>query len=201
MQHLNLYSQLDRAVEPPFSARQQLLLVAVVSVVMVAVAMGLAVAKGVDASAQKKLVVEQQAVEYELNSLKAKKANLENNPALDSEIVSLMSEVKFRRRLLDTIDPEKNVLEKGFSDHFAGLARQHIDGLWFTEIQLRKGGGELALMGRTRAPEYVPQFLQKLAKEEVFAGHHFRVLRMSVPAERKDLLDFELRAQEVDQLR
>ena len=57
----------------------------------------------------------------------------------------------------------------------------------------------MALLGQTKQPEYVPQYLQKLSREAVFAGHHFRVLRMHVPSERRDLHSFELRAKEVGQ--
>lgn len=197
MQHLNLYSQLDRDVAPLFSARQQLQLLAVVCVLMIATSIGLSVSKNTSEIELSQLVAEQKAVEAELAVLKAEKKRLEQHSVLDNEIAGLQHEVKFRRRLLASIDPDKTFLKKGFADHLSGLARQHIDGMWFTDIQLQQGGQQLALMGRTRAPEYVPQFLQKLSSEEIFSGHQFRVLRMNVPAERKDLLDFELRANEV----
>lgn len=198
MQHLNLFSQLDREVEPLFSARQQLQLVAVVGVVMVVIAVFLAVGKSAIQSELDTISAEQKAVETQLKSLQTKKAGLEHNPALDSDIASLQREVKFRRRLLAAIDPEKKPLQQGFADHLSGLARQHIDGMWFTEIHLQQGGQQLALMGRTRAPEYVPRFLQKLSGEEAFAGHQFRVFKMSVAEEREGQLYFELRANEMD---
>ena len=91
-------------------------------------------------------------------------------------------------------------MENGFADHLQGLARQQIDGMWFTEIQLQNGGQQLALIGQTRRPEYVPRYVQKLTAEDIFIGHQFRVFRMSVPADKKNIFEFELRSKEIDAL-
>ncbi len=197
MQHLNLYDQLDKYVEPAFSARQQLRAVFAVSAVMILVAITLWLGQIGLQSELESLQQEQQAVAAELERQKAEKARLENDPELDREIERLKRNVEFRQRLLANIAPEGKMLEKGFADHLSGLARQTMDGLWFTEIQLQSGGQEMALLGRTRDPAFLPKYLQKLSGENVFAGHNFRVFRMNVPTERKDLLDFELRAREV----
>ncbi len=199
MQHLNFYSQLDRRVEPPFAARLQLRLVAAVIVVMAAIYGVLLLGAGGTSAKLEALTAEQQALAGELNRLQAEKAQRENTPELDRAIAGLKREVQFRRRLMNTIRPGESAAGDGFAEHLAGLARQHIDGLWFTEIELRRGGEQMALLGQTRAPEYVPQYLQRLSRENVFAGHRFRVLRMHVPEERKDLHAFELRARDVGQ--
>ena len=73
-------------------------------------------------------------------------------------------------------------------------ARQHIDGLWFTRISLRGGGDRLALAGKVREPEYLPQYLQKLAKEQVFAGQQFDVLRLTKAEQAGAALEFEVSA-------
>lgn len=197
MQHLNLYSQLDKQVEPLLSARQQAHYLGMVAVLMVVICVLLWFSGSRLDNQLQSVSAEQTAISEQLAAAKAKKARLENNPQLDQSIASLEREVNFRRRLLDTIAPQGASPGKGFAEHLSGLARQHIDGLWFTEIQLQDGGHQMALLGQTRQPEYVPQYLQKLADEEVFAGHRFRVLRMHVPDERRDLHNFELRAKEV----
>lgn len=197
MQHLNLYSQIDRYVEPPFSARQLLRLSGGALVIMVAIYVMLLLAGGGLKKELNNLAQEQKSVEQQLAQLKARKSELENNPELDQEIALLQRNVDFRKRLLGTIDPEGSGSAKGFAEHLSGLARQHIDGMWFTEIQLHQGGQQMALLGETRVPAYVPQYLQKLATEPVFEGHRFRVLRMHTPEERRNLHSFELRAKDV----
>lgn len=197
MQHLNLYSQLDHHVEPPLSARQQVRLLGGGAALMVVVYLGLWFTHGQKADQFDQLDAQQKAVSEQLAAAKARKAQLENNPELDQAIARLESDVQFRRHLLDTLAPKGIDLSQGFAEHLSGLARQHIDGLWFTEIQLQQGGNQMALLGQTRQPEFVPQYLQKLSEEHVFAGHRFRVLRMHVPEGKRGLHNFELRAKEV----
>ncbi len=197
MQHLNLYGQLDRAVEPPFSGRQVTWATAACVVVMLIVYAVLSVSNYALQNELKALQQQQADVAKALSALKERKSILEQDNSLDLNIARLQGDIKFRQRLLGSIDPNSAVMDDGFADHLSGLARQYIDGLWFTEIQLLEGGQELALLGRTRAPEYVPQYLQKLAGEKVFKGHQFRIFRMSTPEEQKNLLAFELRAKEI----
>lgn len=197
MQHLNLYSQLEQRVELLLSARQQAQWLGAIAALMILICLLLWFSLSRQEGQLATLNAEQNQISEQLAAAKAKKARLENNPELDQSIAALEREVSFRRRLLNTIEPQGESVSNGFAEHLAGLARQHIDGLWFTEIQLQQGGQQMALLGQTRQPEYVPQYLQKLSGEEVFAGHRFRVLRMHVPKERRDLHNFELRAKEV----
>ncbi|WP_101758874.1 hypothetical protein [Oceanicoccus sp. KOV_DT_Chl] len=194
MQHLNFYSQLDRAVEPALSARQQVWLLAALVVVMLVSYVALAVSSNGLQNEREQLQRQQASIADTLTVLQARKAKLERESKVDGEIALLQSDIQFRRELLANIDPNSAVLEKGFADHLSGLGRQHIDGMWFTEIQLHNGGRQLALLGQTKAPELVPRYIQKLAHESVFSGHEFRVFRLKVPKQQKHLLEFELRA-------
>lgn len=197
MQHLNLYSELDRVVEPPFSGRQQLWIVCAVFVVMMLAYGVLLIGSQLMESELAELAARQQTMTEQLDTLKAKKYKLERENNLDGEIASLQNDIQFRRQLLASIDPPNSEqVEAGFASHLEGLARQNIDGMWLTEIQLQQGGQQLALMGRTRAPEFVPRYLQNLATETIFSGRQFRVFKMNIPEGENNLLDFELRATE-----
>ena len=199
MQHLNFYTQLERVEEPLFSARQQLQLVVVLFAIMLLVTIGLTISENSLSSQLEAAQAEEQGLANEVELLNAERTRQQNNPELDNALASLQREVSFRQRMLENITPDDNTAERGFARHFGSLARQHIDGMWFTEIQLRAGGNELALVGKTQQPEFVPRYLQKLSGEGVFEGHHFRVLRMHTPTDSNGVLDFELRAKEVDQ--
>ena len=200
MQHLNLYSQIEREVEPPFSARVQLRLLGAAAGVMIAVYLVLLLGTGSTKSELEKVRAQQQSVSAQLAKLQSEKARLQNNPALDAEIAGLERDLAFRQRLLSKVRPGSGVSSNGFAEQLSGLARQHIDGMWFTEIQLHQGGSQMTLMGETREPEYVPRYLQKLASEPVFQGLNFRVFRMYVPEDHKNLHSFELRARDVGEL-
>ena len=197
MQRLNLYSQLDHITEPPFSARQQSRVLMVVIVLMLLVYGGLLL-RGQGHQAELQQAQQQQAnVQAALDTLNAEKARQLNNTALDDEIAKLTREISFRRRLLATVEPESQADAGGFTGHMQGLARQHIDGVWFTSIELLEGGSELAIAGQTRLPELVPRYIRRLADERVFHGHQFKIFRLYTPEEDGSALNFELRANEL----
>lgn len=199
MQHLNLYTQLDRATEPPFSARQQVTIVGLAIVLMLIVFVVSVVDKNSAANELQRLQAEQELIDQSVQELQNQKTRLEKNEALDKKIATLENEINFRYQLLESIGTGDKSAKGGFSTHLQSLARQHVDGMWFTEIRLLEGGNELALSGQTRRPEFVPRYLQKLSSEAAFTGHQFRVLRLNTPTDRNDVLDFELRANEVGQ--
>lgn len=196
MQHLNFCSQLERTVEPPLSARQQLIFVVLLTVVLIVAYGGLSISAGGLMEQRNQLQAEQAALADTVANLQARKTKLEQASTVEREVAILKEDITFRRNLLANIDPNSAVLERGFAEHLAGLARQNIQGMWFTEIQLRQGGQELALKGQTRKPEFVPRYIRKLVHEPVFSGHEFRVFRLNVPEQKQHLLEFELRAQE-----
>lgn len=194
MQHINLFSQLDRQVEPSFSASHQLKALAVLVVVLLLSYFALLFSSD---SLDEELMLakkEQQAVTAERDALKTQVIKLQQDESLVSEIATLERGVIFRREMLASIDPDEDVKAKDFSEHLSGLARQHIKGLWFTHIQLHKNGRQMVLQGRTQQPEFLPRFLKKLSNEPVFAGQSFKVLKMNVPEKWQGALNFEVRS-------
>jgi hypothetical protein len=197
MQHLNLYSQVEQKVEPPFSARHQLVALAVLAAFMLLLYGWLSFDSRSLQKQYDELAQNQKIVSAELGQLEAKKIRLTNSSNVDEKISQLKANINFRRQLLSTVNTDSNIMESGFAAHLQGLARQHVEGMWFNEIHLQKSGKALSLSGKTLKPEYVPRYIQKLAQEEVFQGHRFRVFRMSMPEQEQHLLQFELRAAEV----
>lgn len=195
MQQINLYNQLERVVEPPLSARQQALGLGALMVVMLLVYAVLALLETSQSSAVAKLRSEQAQLARSLESLQAKKQDLENNQPLFQEIATLEAEVKFRRQLLVNIDPQDKSEAEGFAPHLQGLGRQYVKGMWFTSIHLTNGGREMALTGRAQKAELLPRYLQNLAQEKTFKGQQFSVLRISAPKDSGPLM-FSVRAKE-----
>ncbi|MCR8923044.1 hypothetical protein NO559_09685 [Dasania sp. GY-MA-18] len=199
MQHINFVSQLDRVVEPPFSARQQAGLLAALMVLLVLVYAGLLWQQaGLNQDLQQRRAEQAELVKV-VDALNAKKQAAENNSSLINELASLESAIRFRRQLLASIDPDDQYQQKGFSEHLNGLARQQLQGLWFTEIILGKQGGQMALVGYTLKPEYLPQYVQRLSQEQVFNGQQFNVLRMAQAEKQRNALRFEMRAAAKDE--
>jgi hypothetical protein len=202
VQHLNLYNQLDLTVEPPFSARQLSWILSGVFILTLCIYGILKFSIAPLQETQASLKQQQTTIDEQLDILERRKAKLEQDDSLEKQIAVLADDIKFRRQLLASIDPNTDpksaAIEKGFASHLEGLARQSISGMWFTEIQLLDSGRQLALLGRTRAPEYVPRFLQKLMTEDVFSGQQFKIFRMSIPEDESNVMAFELRSAETE---
>lgn len=198
MQHINFISQLDRVVEPPFSAKQQVQLLAALVAVLLVTYVALFFQQASWSSDLQQLKAEQSALKKQVAALNAKKAAEENNPQLKTELARLESAVKFRRQLIAGIDPNDQQESNGFAEHLDGLARQQVVGLWFTEINLSQRGEQMSLHGYTQKPEFVPQYLQKLSAEQVFTGKQFNVLRLTRAENMRNTMRFAIKTHDME---
>jgi hypothetical protein len=66
----------------------------------------------------------------------------------------------------------------GFSPYFRALARQRIDGLWLTHVDLAAGGSAIGIKGNALQAPLVPQYMARLAQEPVMKGKAFSTLAM-----------------------
>jgi cell division protein FtsB len=195
VQHVNLYLQLEKKQAPVLSARQQLV-IAVALVAAMLLIYGVLQLLGATAANQlQNLQQTQQTLTQNVNQLRARKQALENDQPLLRELARLDAEINFRRELLSTIGQDGAAQQQGFAPYLAGLGRQAVNGLWFTQIEIDDGGNAMALVGETRQAELLPQYLQKLSDEPVFAGQQFSVLKMSAEPETR-LLSFSVRARD-----
>lgn len=201
MQHINFYSQLEQQPALLLSARQQLQAVIAIAAVLLLYAVYLWL---MNAQLRSELITvqqQQQQVEAVVQDLRKEKNRQLKDKTIEQQVAALERDIGFRRYVLNNVAPSGGKASN-FSDHLQGLARQQIDGLWFTLIHLQQGGDQLALTGFSRRPEYLPRYLQKLSSEAVYAGHSFSVFRMSLPEPAAgNLLSFEVRAKEVDKAR
>jgi hypothetical protein len=135
------------------------------------------------------------AREAELATFKATLTPPPLDPHLESELGRLRETRDQLNANLVAIAKHTDAASGGFSDYFASLARNTLDGLWFRNVAVLAGGNEMLLKGQALEPELVPQLLQTLAHEPAFSGRSFR----KVTFERRDLearpvVEFELRS-------
>jgi hypothetical protein len=81
---------------------------------------------------------------------------------------------------------------KGFSGYFEALAREHVEGLWLSKIDIEEGGRAMALAGGASLPELVPAYLARLGKEESFKGVTFSRFELQRSADAPLHVDFSL---------
>ena len=121
------------------------------------------------------------------------------DPALVEEVSDLKARIAAQQQLLLRLSDGDRIQRLGFSDYLGDLAKNHVDGMWFTQLHFSSGGRQIQLSGQTLDPLYVPQFLKKLARESRFVGHEFDRFELraidppeGVPSSRVNPLEFTI---------
>jgi len=146
---------------------------------------------------QEQLVTrEQQKAELDtrLAALREQFETRQGDPALQQSVKALNEALATRQRILQALSGQRFGNSEGFVEQLTGLARQRIEGLWLTELVIRRGGTRLDMQGRSLKPEYVPNYLQKLSAESIFAGTDFENLTIHRSADHPGQLDFQLQS-------
>lgn len=125
-----------------------------------------------------------------VNDLAAQLQGNQADPALEAGIATLTAERDRKAQALAALSLREASGTEGFSPQFIGLARQRINGLWLTRIEV--SGAQLALTGVTVSEELLPRYLRQLGSETVFAGTAFQQAMLQRTGE-GDELRFELR--------
>lgn len=112
------------------------------------------------------------------------------DPALQARLKALLAERASKERALAALGERSYGSTRGFSAQFVGLARQHVAGLWLTQVKLSQGGSRFSLAGETVDPRLVPDYLQRLAAVPVFKGTQFGLLRIERPKGQSRALAF-----------
>lgn len=99
--------------------------------------------------------------------------------ALVDEIARAEERLRARRELLAAMRSGGGAGVEGFSPYLAALARQTMNGVWLTGVEIGGKSGDLVLKGRVLDSELVPAYIARLNKEEPFAGRTIAELRLS----------------------
>jgi hypothetical protein len=70
---------------------------------------------------------------------------------------------------------------KGYSEYLTAFARQHVNGLWLSGININGAGIDMVLEGQTSNPGLVPKYLRRLSKESLLAGTEFHIFQLDRP--------------------
>ena len=113
--------------------------------------------------------------------------------AVSDELTRLEEQLRLRRSLLDSIQGGAGSHVGGFSPDLSALARQTMQGVWLTGMEIGTGSGDLVLKGRVLESELVPIYIQRLNREPLFQGRAVRELRLAAKGEAgKRYVEFSL---------
>ena len=134
------------------------------------------------------------ASQKELEQSKQLYAKKQENPVLVKQVEKLTMELNTKKQVLKVLSGKSFGNTRGFVEHFTGLAKQRIDGMWLTNISIREGGTSLGMKGTATRPEYVPQYLQRLSAESAFVGTEFKTFLLAQSEKKKRWVDFDLQS-------
>ena len=102
------------------------------------------------------------------------------DPQLEAEIARLKTEAKQAQEAMAALKGGSFGEQEGFADYMGAFSRQSAEGVWLTGFSV--GAGDIEIRGRALRPDLVPTYIQRLNREEVFAGRSFARLEMNRPS-------------------
>jgi MSHA biogenesis protein MshI len=189
-QQVNLLAPMYRKQRALFSARVSIGICLLVGVALTLIYFVTIWRGAVVANEYNRLVATRDTATRRVNELAAQLQGKTADPAVETEVTGLKQERDRKAQALAALALREADSTSGFSPHFIGLARQRLNGLWLTRIEL--SGGQLALQGVVLSEELIPRYLRRLGAEGVFAGTAFEQARLERVAD-SDELRFELR--------
>ena len=173
-QHINFYGELDRKQELPFSARQLLVAMAVLTLVLCLPYGWVYFSQVKSANTLKSLQQQHGPIKKRLDAVTKSRDELLKDTKYTKLIENAERELNFKQRVMTKVSRPQDNSFNGFAQYLLGLARQHVQGLWLTEINLQQSGETMSMQGRALQPELVPRYIQGLRAETVFMGKQFR---------------------------
>lgn len=184
MQQINLYQPIFRKEEKIFSAKT-LLIGNLLVLIGIGMLYGATLWQGESLQSQLTQTMNQRDENRDrITKLSAQYPQKKRNPQLAINIANARARLAFLREVSLTLSAQENGIERGFSEHLAGLSRQDIPKLWLNKISILRGGSDIKLNGSTTVSERVPYYIQQLSLEDVFQGTSFH--RLSISADQDD---------------
>lgn len=114
------------------------------------------------------------------------------DPALALEVERMQADRQARIALLEMLTRKQPGNSEGFSSHLEGLAREDLSTVWLRHIRLSAGGHDLLLEGSAVRASDVPVYLQRLTRQQDYAGREFEHLQLSRSENHPQVIDFLL---------
>ena len=194
-QQVNLLAPMFRKQRALFSARVSLAICALVAVALGLIYAATAWRGAALAREQARLETARDTATRRLNEFAGQFQGKARDESLAAEVAALTQERDRKRQAFAALSRQELANTAGFSPHFMGLARQRLNGLWLTRVEVTGAGADMALDGIALSEELIPRYLEKLGSESVFAGIEFGHAQLQRVSEGGNQLRFELRTQ------
>lgn len=192
-QQINLYQAEFRQPELMLSADQIFLGVAGLLLLIVLCSTGLAVSNMYKGGKVSSLKSELETLKQANAEMTGRVQNRAVDQGLSTRATLASRQLQARQDMLKLVEQtEQRHDTVSFSQLLEGLARQHVEGMWLSRIDISANGRDIYLEGTTLDAKRVPQFVGNLSGEDAYAGREFSKVIIKRNPKDESLLDFAL---------
>ncbi len=121
------------------------------------------------------------AMQGQLTQVMAQYGPKPKSQSLEQQIQKTEAEMNSVKKVFDILQSGDIGNTDGYSDYFRAFARQSMNGVWLTGLNLSGAGNEIALHGRAVKPELLPTYINRLKTEQIMQGKSFGTLEIKSP--------------------
>lgn len=104
------------------------------------------------------------------------------NQMLQAEVQRLEMLVNEQEELVQVMSSGALGNSEGYSEYMRAFSRQLVQGLWLTGFSVSGDGTQVSLSGGVMNPGLLPEYVQRLRREDVMQGKTFSALQMQQAA-------------------
>ena len=123
------------------------------------------------------------AMRDQIALLGQKVATRKSDPVLERELESTRQQAATQAEVASLLRQRLGPEPVSYAEYLRGFARQSVSGLWLTGFSYDMASGGMEISGRTVDPALLPQYIQRLSREQVFQGRAFASLNLAVGEE------------------
>lgn len=97
---------------------------------------------------------------------------------LEDQVARAETLLKSRQEVFGRLQSGEIGNRDGYAKFLTALARQHMEGIWFTRIEISGPGSDFVLEGRTVRADLLPGFIKLLRNEDALRGKPIGMLAL-----------------------
>jgi Tfp pilus assembly protein PilN len=125
--------------------------------------------------------VQLKSVQNQLGQVMAEYGPKPKSQSLELQIQKAEAELNSIKKVFDILNRGDIGNTDGYSPYFRAFARQSMEGVWLTGLNLSGAGNEIGLQGRAIKPDLLPNYINRLKTETVMQGKSFGTLEIKSP--------------------
>ncbi len=103
------------------------------------------------------------------------------SPMLQTEIKLVEGKIHTRDQVFGVLNSGVVGKTQGFSPLLEAFARQGVQGLWLTRIDMDAAGDRMIIGGNALSADLIPQYMTRLSAEQALHGRSFSEFKVGLP--------------------